>query len=41
MSSIFRRHWERHQIASWFVPPIVLPPALVLLIILYTVFRAH
>lgn len=41
MFSIFKRQWERHQVASWFVPPIVLPPVLVLLIILYAVFRAH
>ena len=31
MSSIFRRPWRTRAVASWFVPPIVIPPALVLL----------
>jgi hypothetical protein len=41
MSSVLNGHWDMHTIRSWFVPPIVIPPALMLLIVLYAVFRAH
>ena len=41
MFSNFRSRWEMPAISSWFVPPIVIPIAFALLLVVDMVFRTH